>query len=110
MSLDIRFTEVRRVLCPSCGQHVMNEEVDSENSGGRDWYDILEKFGYYVPYDQRTEENDWYGKDMELTREQTEELYRYIKKHPNLFYADAISSLIARAMMDGNSIVINADW
>lgn len=110
MSLDIRIAETRPVLCPHCGQHIMMEVVDCENSGGRVWYDILEKFGYYVPYDKRTEENDWYGKDMTLTSEQTNEMYRYIKKHRDISCGSAIEAMLARALLDGNTIVINADW
>ena len=110
MSLDIRFKEIRPVLCPHCGQLVTLEEVSSVSSGGRDWYPILEKIGYYVSYEQRTEENDWYGKDMALDREQTEEVYQYIKKHTDLYEGREIAMLIAEALLEGYTVVVNADW
>lgn len=111
MSLDIDFREVHPVLCPACGAHVIDKDVDCAGSGGRIWYDILERLGYYVPYDQRTEENDWYGKDMKLTREQTEELYRFVKENRgDIYYGSEVAALIAQALVEGDAIVINADW
>lgn len=110
MSLDIRFEETRPVLCPHCGQLVTTETVSGEVSGGRVWYDILESIGYYVPYEQRTEENDWYGKDMALDRDKAEKVYWYIMNHREIDNGYAISGLIARAIMNRNTVVINADW
>ena len=34
-------------------------DIASTDSGGRLWYDFLERLGYYVPYEKRTKENDW---------------------------------------------------
>jgi hypothetical protein len=110
MSLDILFEEARSVCCPCCGQYVITESVAGEISGGRVWYDILEDIGYYVPHDQRTEENDWYGKDMALTNEQAEKVYWYIMNHREIDNGYAISGLIARALLNKNTVVINADW
>ena len=110
MSLDIDFYENQPVICPHCGQVVKVETIASECSSGRGWYPILESLGYYVPYDQRTEENDWYGKDMTLTKEQAEEVYWYIMNHPDIYYGYTISGLIARALLNHNTVVINADW
>ena len=110
MSLDIRFTERENVLCPHCGEIVTTRDVQIVGSGGREWYDILEELGYYVPYDQRTEENDWYGKDMVLTTEQAERLYWYVMEHRDICGSYDITGLIARARFNKNAIVINADW
>ena len=110
MSLDIRFEEARHVFCPHCKQLLKTETVAGEVSGGRVWYDILESIGYYVPYDRRTEENDWYGKDMALNRSQAEQMYWYIMEHRDIDNGYAISGLIARALMNQNTVVINADW
>lgn len=110
MSLDIRFTEAKSVLCPHCGQLVSTESVACEDSNGRVWYDILESIGYYVPHDQRTEENDWYGKDMTLTCEQAEEVYWYIMNHRDVYNGYSVSGLIARALFNKNVVVISADW
>ena len=110
MSLDIRFEETKTKFCPHCNQPVMVETVAGEVSGGRVWYDILEEIGYYVPYDKRTEENDWYGKDMALTKEQAEKIYWYIMNHRETDNGYAISGLIARALLNKNTVVINADW
>ena len=35
--------------------------------------------GYYVPHGELAEKNDWYGKDMVLTKEQAKNLVKYIK-------------------------------
>lgn len=111
MGLDISFTERRNVICPHCGEIVKTEDVRTDYSGGRSWYPILEYLGYYVPYEQRTEETDWYGKDMVLTEEQTKEVYRQIKMNIFEFYrAEQVMSLIAQASMNGSLVVINADW
>ena len=109
MGLDIYFKETRPVLCPHCGQMVMTEEVSNEWVNGREWYPFLESIGYYVPYEQRTEENDWYGKDMTLTEKQVEELYAIIKKR-DMHYGAEVRSMIMRALLDGTNIVVNAVW
>ena len=111
MRLDITFKHVRPVLCPHCGKHVMDETVGVEDSGGRVWYPFLESIGYYVPYDLRTEENDWYGKDMTLTREQTEELYHFVRRNAGSLYGpDPIRELVAYALAEGGTVKVNADW
>jgi len=87
------------------------ETIDTSGSGGRNWYPILESIGYYVPYDQRTEENDWYGKDMTLTEEQLREVYTYVKNNRfELFYGESVLGTLGRAIIDGNEVVVNADW
>ncbi len=63
-----------------------------------------------MPYDQRTEENDWYAKDMVLTTDQAKQVYDFIKKHSDLYNANDIIGLIATAILDENAVVINADW
>lgn len=110
MGLDITFTERANVICPHCGEVVATRDVATEYSGGRIWYDILGEIGYYVPYDQRTEENNWYGKDMVLTTEQAERLYWYVMEHRDILCSYDITGLIARARFNKNAIVINADW
>ena len=112
MSLDITIKQVHTVLCPHCGQPVKTEVVDEVPGGGRDWYPFLESIGYYVPYvpyEKRTPENDWYGKDMTIATEQALALVEYIKKHPFIYGAEA-KNLVAMALLDGDAIVINADW
>ena len=68
MSLSITFTQRERIVCPKCGEIAGYRDVKDENSGGRVWYDLLEKLGYYVPH----ADDDWYGKDMVLTNEQAQ--------------------------------------
>lgn len=111
MSLDVSFKARKNVICPHCNGVVGTEVVvDCVCSGGRGWYDILEQIGYYVPFDQRTEENDWYGKDMTLTLEQSKQVYDFVKKHLDLYNATNILGLIATTMADGNEVVVNANW
>lgn len=110
MGLDITISRAGEVRCPKCGEVVKEEVVDSASSGGRMWYDFLEKVGYYVPYEKRTPENDWYGKDMILTDEQAKELYEYAKKNEGCFGVGAVADLVANAICSGEKVVINADW
>ena len=110
MGLDIRFTQRKKKVCPHCGKAIEEQyEVDCVYSGGRVWYPFLETIGYYVPYEQRTEENDWYGKDMVLTREQADYAYRYAKEN-DVYNEKKIVMLIAVAKLEGDDIVVNADW
>jgi hypothetical protein len=109
MGLDIRFIHRRNIVCPKCGEVVGYDDVDCIDSGGRGWYPILESLGYYVPYEQRTEENDWYGKDMVLTKEQAEEVYQFTKEY-DLCGSCGVRTLISSALYENDSIVVNADW
>ena len=109
MSLDIRFYRRKNIACPKCGEVVWHTVVDTIDGGGSGWYPLLESLGYYVPYEQRTDENDWYGKDMVLTEVQADELYQFAKKH-DLYGSYLVQKLIAEAMYENDSIVINADW
>jgi hypothetical protein len=109
MGLDITITRRKNIVCPKCGEIVGHTDVGYVDGGGRGWYPILESLGYYVPYEQRTEENDWYAKDMSLTREQAEELYHFVKEH-DIYGSDGAQSLIALALYENDSIVVNANW
>ena len=109
MSLDITIKERKEFRCPDCGRLVTTKDIGAECSGGRVWYNFLEQIGYYVPYEKRTEENDWYGEDMVLTEEQAKQLADFVSDFIPYGYAD-IENLVARALMRGNKVVINADW
>ena len=52
MGLDITIMERKDVRCPHCGEVVNTVDVSSTDSGGRLWYDFLERLGYYVPYEK----------------------------------------------------------
>lgn len=73
------------------------------------WYDFLERLGYYVPYEKRTEKNDWYGKDMVLDNEQAKQLVDYAVKK-EVYNWDGVESVVATALMHENKVVINANW
>ena len=110
MSLDIRFRKEVDIPCPHCGKPVYRHTLYELNSGGRGWYEFLESIGYYVPFEQRTEENDWYAKDMTLTSEQMKEACLFAREHHDLYDAEAIHSMIASAIVCNEKIVVNADW
>ena len=109
MSLDITIKERKEFRCPDCGCLVTTQDIDAECSGGRVWYNFLESVGYYVPYERRTEENDWYGKDMVLTEEQAQRLADFISEYQP-YYTKSIYGLVTRALLHGSKVVINADW
>lgn len=111
MGLDITLTLKENIVCPKCGEVVATKDLYDTDSGGRIWYDILEKIGYYVPYEQRTEENDWYGKDMVLTDEQLKEMHDFVRCHrADIFKGDSAYMAVASAMLNKQLLVINADW
>lgn len=109
MGLDIEIAQIRTIRCPHCGEAVEDRIVGSAESGGRAWYPFLESVGYYVPYNKRTEENDWYGKDMELTKDQIDHLFRYCQDN-EMFNYHEVASIAAMALTLGDAVVINANW
>ena len=109
MSLDIIIKERKELRCPDCGRLVTTQDIDAEYSGGRVWYDFLESVGYYVEGDNLTKENDWYGKDMVLTEEQAKQLADFVSDNQP-YNARYVECLVARALLHGNKVVINADW
>ena len=111
MGLDITFTEREDVICPHCGEKVNTKDIETVHSCGRNWYPIMESIGYYVPWEKRTEENDWYGKDMVLTNDQAMEVYkRVLTSEDTFYYGEGVLGLIARATLNKNQVVVNADW
>lgn len=109
MGLDITVMERKDVRCPHCGEVINTVKVDGTNSGGSLWYDFLEKIGYYVPYEKRTKENDWYGKDMVLDNEQAKQLVDYAVKK-EVYNWDDVDRVVTMALLHENKVVINADW
>lgn len=110
MGLDIRFKKESPVLCPHCGKPVSNQVERELCSGGRGWYPFLESIGYYIPYEQRTDENDWYAKNMTLTRDQMVEACAFLRRNRGLYESSDIHDMIASAILSGDEIVVNADW
>ena len=109
MSLDITIKERKEFRCPDCGRLVTTQDIGAADSCGRVWYDFLQGVGYYVEDDNPTEENDWYGLDMVISGEQAKQLADFVSdNHP--YNARDVECLVARALMRGNKVVINADW
>ena len=109
MGLDITIKERKEFRCPDCGRLVTTQDIDAVSSGGSEWYDFLQGVGYYVEGDNLTEENDWYGEDMVLTEEQAKQLADFVSDNQPYNALD-VECLVARALMRGNKVVINADW
>ena len=109
MSLDIIIKERKEFRCPDCGRLVTTQDIDEEYSSGRVWYDFLESVGYYVPYERRAEENDWYGEDMVLTEEQAQRLADFVSVYQP-YNAQKVECLVERALIRENKVVINANW
>lgn len=109
MGLDITVMEYKDIHCPRCGEVVNTVEVYGTDSNGSLWYDFLERLGYYVPCEKRTEKNDWYGKDMVLDNEQAKQLVDYAVKK-EVYNWDGVERVVTEALAHGNKVVINADW
>lgn len=109
MGLDITVMEYKDIRCPRCGEVVNTVEVYGTDSNGSLWYDFLERLGYYVPYEKRTKDNDWYGKDMVLDNEQAKQFVDYAVKK-EVYNWDGVESVVTDALAHGNKVVINADW
>ena len=103
MSLDITIKERKELYCPDCGRLVMAQDIGEEYSGGRIWYDFLEPIGYYVPYEKRTDENDWYGEDMVLTEAQAKQLADFVSDNEPYNALD-FEILGRTARLNGNTV------
>lgn len=113
MGLDIDISRAKGVLCPYCGELVTYRAVDTVDGGGSSWYEFLESIGYYKPYVKgQPYSQPMYGKDLELSDEQVSELFEFVNRpdFEGLWQMDQVSWLIQSARIDGDKIVINADW
>lgn len=113
MGLDIGIYQQRPVHCPHCGELVTYKTVDAVDGSGSVWYDFLESIGYYKPYVKGQPYNpNMYGKDMVLTDEQANELLAFVNRAElkDWWYVTEVQDLIENARIDGDKIVINADW
>ena len=113
MGLDIRISRAKPIYCPHCGELVTYRAVDTVDGDGRWWYEYLEFIGYYKPYVKgQAYSQPMYGKDMVLNDEQVEELVKFVNQSDldDLWQMAQTSQLIESARIDGDKIVINADW
>lgn len=107
MGLDIRISRAEPIYCPHCGELVTYKPMESIDSCGRRWYEFLEYVKYYKPY---LIEQDMYGEDMTLSKEQVNELIKFIDRNPELYMAQDIYRMVETARVHDDAIIINADW
>lgn len=113
MGLDIRISRVKPIYCPHCGELVTYRAVDTVDGGGSWWYEFLESIDYYKPYVKgQPYSQSMYGKDLVLNDEQVVELSKFFNRpdFDGMWQMDSTSRLIESARIDGDKIVINADW
>ena len=113
MGLDIRISRAEPIYCPHCGELVTYRAVDTVESGGSSWYEFLESIGYYKPYVKgQPYSQPMYGKDLELSNEQISKLFKFVHRpdFKGMWQMDSVSRLVESARIDGDKIVINADW
>ena len=113
MGLDIRISRDKPIYCPHCGELVTYRAVDTVDGGGSWWYAYLESIGYYKPYvEGQPYSQPMYGKDMALNDEQVDKLIKFVKQPDfgSLLQMKQVLWLIESARIDGDKIVINADW
>ena len=113
MGLDIRISRAKPIYCPHCGELVTYRDVDIADGGGSSCYEFLESIGYYKPYVKgQPYSQPMYGKDMALNDEQVDGLIKFVNQpdFDGLWQMDSVSRLVESARIDGDKIVINADW
>nr|DAU29810.1 MAG TPA: Nin one binding (NOB1) Zn-ribbon like [Caudoviricetes sp.] len=113
MGLDIRISRAKPIYCPHCGELVTYRAVDTVDGGGSSWYEFLESIGYYKPYVKgEPYSQPMYGEDMALNDKQVDELFKFVNQSDldDLWQMTQTSRLIESARIDGDKIVINADW
>lgn len=113
MGLDIRISRAEPIYCPHCGELVTYRAVDTVNGGGSWWYEFLESISYYKPYVKgQPYSQPMYGKDMSLNDKQVDELSKFVNRSDfdGIWQMDSVSRLIESARIDGDKIVVNADW
>ena len=113
MGLDITISRAKPIYCPHCGELVTYRAVDTVDGCGSSWYEYLESIGYYKPYVKgRPSSQPMYGKDMALNDKQVGELFKFVNRPDlnDMWQMDQVSQLIQSARIDGDKIVINADW
>ena len=113
MGLDIRISRAEPIYCPHCGELVTYRAVDTVDGGGRWWYEYLESIGYYKPYVKgQPYSQPMYGKDLVLSDEQVGELFKFVNRPDfgSSLQMEQALWLIESALIDGDKIVINADW
>lgn len=109
MGFAIEISQFDVDKCPHCGKPIKGPLRDWTKSGGPAWREFLKKIGYYVPYDERTPDSDWYGKDMTLTAEQAKDLATFARTY-DVYGRANICAMVEDALDDSGFIVINADW
>ena len=113
MGLDIRISRAKPIYCPHCGELVTYRAVDTVDGGGSSWYEYLESIGYYKPYVKgQPYSQPMYGKDLALNDEQIDKLEKFVTESDLCTSYPMIKTLnlIESARIDGDKIVINADW
>lgn len=113
MGLDIRISRAKPIYCPHCGELVTYQAVDTVDGDGSSWYEFLESIGYYKPYVKgQPYSRSMYGKDLELSNEQVGELFKFVNRpdFDGMWQMNQVSWMIQSARIDGDKIVINADW
>ena len=113
MGLDIRISRAKPIYCPHCGELVTYRAVNTVDGGGSWWYAYLESIGYYKPYvEGQPYSQPMYGKDMVLNDKQVGELFKFVNQPDfgSSLQMNQVLWLIESARIDGDKIVINADW
>lgn len=111
MEFGITVIQCDVAKCPNCDEPIIGTIHDFVDSCGCSLEEYLEKIGYYVPYEIREKEPDRYFccKDMMLTSEQAKDLATFAREH-DLYNWASIVALVDRAIENGDSVVIDADW
>ena len=113
MSLEVRISRYKPIKCIHCGEVSNYKHITHYCDCDNEWVQFFEFVGYF-----KTDEDDnivklnMYGDDMHLSKEQTVNLVRSLKKWYK-FDSDIsinIMHMVEDAMFDDDIIAISAIW
>ena len=113
MALEVEIGRYKPVKCIHCGEVSDYKHVTHRCDCDNEWIPFFESVGYFkTDEDDNIIKLDMYGDRMYLTKEQTIELVKFLKKWYK-FNSDIsinIMHMVEDAMFDGDVITISATW
>ena len=113
MSLEVRISRYKPIKCIYCGEISNYKHITHYCDCDSEWIPFFEFVGYFkTDKDNNIVKLNMYGDDMYLSKEQTVNLIRFLKKWYK-FDSDIsfnIMHMVEDAMFDDDIIAISAIW